>query len=142
MLKAKDTYTHIIIMNDSNLLNKLVNDLIIYHQDLGLAICQPCGIAFPTNFERHLSEHHKTLKHSERQALMNYILSLPNRRTLEQINSTISAEVEREAIHGLPIQKISKCIECGFLGADSTVEKHCRSHNRILRQSNCQQLYS
>jgi len=120
--------------NNTKTFNKLVNDLIIYHQDLGLAICQPCGIAFPTEVERHLTANHKTLRPSERQKLAQHIQSLPQRRSFEEIHSNLSAAVEIEEIQGLPSTEAFKCDQCTFLGAEVSVKLHCRSHGWVVGQ--------
>jgi len=136
MLKAKDTYTQSIMTDDENSLNKLVNDLIIYHQNLGLAICQPCGIAFPTDAERHLTTYHKTLRPSERQAVARYIQTLPEKQSFEYIHSNLSAAVEIEEIKGLSCIEGAKCNRCTFLGAENFVKRHCRSHGWVVGQRN------
>jgi len=125
-------------MNNDNLasLKKLVNELIIYHQDHGLAICQPCQVAFPKDIERHLLEHHNALPLVDRKAVLNHIQSLPGKRSIEAINAELSTEREIDAIYGLKIVEVWKCNECGLLGADTTVERHCRDHGWITGQGN------
>jgi len=120
--------------NNTESFNKLVNDLIIYHQDLGLAICRPCGIAFPTDAKCHLLKHHKMLRPSERQELAQHIQLLPERRSFEEIHSNLSAAVEIEEIQGLPSTEAFKCGHCTFLGAEASVKLHCRSHGWVVGQ--------
>jgi Orsellinic acid/F9775 biosynthesis cluster protein D len=121
-------------MDNLSSVNKLVKDFIIYHQDLGLAICQPCQIAFHGDLERHFLRHHKTVTVPERQALVRYIKLLPGIRSIEAINSDLFIEREREAIPGLQVIKAEKCNQCNFLGADTTVERHCRDHGWVTGQ--------
>jgi Orsellinic acid/F9775 biosynthesis cluster protein D len=123
-------------MNSDTAFHKLVNDLIIYHEDIGLAICRPCRIAFPTDPERHLLKYHKTLCLPERQALVHHIQALPERRSFEQIHSDFSTGVERRAIDGLDIIKGWKCNECSVVGAETTVVRHCRVHGWTSGQRN------
>jgi Orsellinic acid/F9775 biosynthesis cluster protein D len=120
--------------DEATTFNNLVKDLVIYHPNLGLAICQPCQVALPNDIERHFSRLHKNLKLAERHALVQYIQSLPRRRSIEQLTSDLSATMEIEEIRGLHTIDGWKCNQCLFLGADSTVEKHCRDHGWITGQ--------
>ena len=112
-------------------ISKLVNNLVIYNSDLGLAICQPCKVGFLLDPEPHLSKYHKTLRCSERQKIAHHIQLLPKRRSIEEINADLSTKVEREAIYGLNIIEAWKCNQCWALGAETTIQRHCREHNQI-----------
>jgi len=122
-------------MDDNHsVFNKLVNDLILYHQDLGLAICQPCQVAFPKDIERHFQNYHKSVTVSERRSLTHYIKSLPGKQEVDVIRTSLATEVEREAIKGLKIINGLKCNVCHFFGGNSRVERHCRSHSWVVGQ--------
>ena len=123
--------------NETNsCINKLVQDLVIYHANLGLAICRPCKVGFLLDVELHLSKHHKTLCVSERQALAHYIESLPGRRSLEDINIDLCNGIEIKAIPGLAITEAWKCNQCTMVGAKTTVQKHCREHTWTIGEGN------
>jgi len=124
----------IMAVDNNSSISKLVNDLVIYHSDLGLAICQPCKVGFLLDPEPHLLKYHKTLRRSERQEIACHIQSLPGRRSIDEINADLSIRIEREAIYGLDIIEAWKCNQCWALGAKTTIQRHCRDHNQIEGQ--------
>jgi len=113
-------------MDENHSFDKLINDIIIYHQNLGLVICQSCKVAFPNDIERHFQIYHKSVTLLERRALAQHIQSLPQRRSIEEIRTSLATNIEIEAIKGLKIKDGLKCNMCHLFGADTTVEKHCR----------------
>ena len=54
-------------------------EAIVYHSDLGLAICKQCQVAFLTQVERHFRKYHKSMDISKRKELERYIDSLSGR---------------------------------------------------------------
>jgi hypothetical protein len=125
---------------DSNefLLNKLIDETILYHSEIGLAICRLCQVACSKDFERHLQRDHKTLTLLERQAILNYLKSLPEKRSIEEVNQDYSPAFEVDAIEGLQIVSGFKCNKCTFVGIKSTVIDHCRKqHGWTTSQCNC-----
>jgi len=124
-------------MNDTTVsFTKLVNDILIYYENLGLAICKPCQVAFLLDPEVHLFKHHKMISAPERRVLKQHIQSLPGRRSLEEINSDLCTGVECEAIKGLNITDGWKCDYCNVFGAEATIIRHCRNHGWITGQRN------
>ena len=118
--------------------NKLIDDTILYHSEIGLAICRPCQIACPKSFERHLQRDHKTLTLIERRLILDYLKSLLEKRSIEEVNREYSSAFEVDAIEGLQIISGFKCNKCNFLGIKSTVIHHCRKqHDWITSQCSC-----
>jgi len=128
--------------NENSTLSHLIDELVLYHLSTGLAICRPCGSAFPNNIERHLRDFHGGLSFPERRALVSYIESLSGRRSIEQITTEYSIDTEVDAIEGLPIITGCKCNHCGFLGAPSSMKTHRKEHNWTRGQGNINLYYS
>ena len=72
----------------------------------------------------------------ERRALKQQIQSLPNRRSLEEINSDLCIGVEQQTIKGLNIIDGWRCDQCNIFGAEATVIRHCRDHGWVTGQRN------
>jgi len=128
--------------NDNSSLIQLIEEHVLYHASIGLAICRPCGSAFPHNIERHLRRFHGSLSLQERRALVSHLDSLPGRRPIEQITMEYSSDNEVDAIEGLPITTGCKCNCCGLLSSISTMEKHCKEHDHNNDQRNIKTYFS
>ena len=123
-------------IND-NSLNTLISEIILYHSKIGLAICRPCKVACSKNFERHLRRFHKSLTLNERRTILEYIELLPNRQSIEEVNSSYSSTREMDMIEGLPVVSGFKCHKCAFFGLKSTMINHCQKQHRwTANQSN------
>jgi len=117
-------------MTDNSIsLQTLMDELVIYHSDLGLAICKQCQVAFSAHVNRHFREYHPSIDIVRRKALQQHIESLPGRRSMEEVNSELSKYNEVEMLNGLPVVDGLKCQECLFLGTDPIVIKHCQKEH-------------
>jgi Orsellinic acid/F9775 biosynthesis cluster protein D len=107
-------------------MDRVIKASVYYNIQHRLAICRLCGTVLPATLDGHFRQQHPAFTSKERRAISDAVKEWDTVLPETFHNEMIFVE-KIVAIDGLPIHDVLQCNDCGMIGSESTIIKHCRA---------------